>query len=65
LYRLCGLVCFYGCHYVAFMFSKSSSSWLFFNDESIGKVGIWSQVVRKCISSKYQPTLLLYEQISN
>ncbi len=62
-YRLRGLVVFYGKHYVCFMASESRREWLLLDDSRVLEVGTWADVQRKCIDSRYQPTILMYEQM--
>lgn len=65
VYRLRGLVCYYGKHWVAFMASESRRSWLLFDDDAVGDVGSWTKVVERVVRSRYQPTLLFFEQLAD
>lgn len=65
VYRLRGLVCYYGKHWVAFMASESRRSWLLFDDDAVGDVGSWAKVVDRVVRSRYQPTLLFFEQLGD
>ena len=64
VYRLRSLVCYYGFHYVTFIASERHKTWLLFDDKRISKVGEWPAVIAKVISSRYQPTILFYEQMA-
>lgn len=61
-YRLRGFICYYGRHYICFMYSSSLATWLIFDDRRVGKVGTLADVCRKCVDSRYQPTVVFYEQ---
>jgi hypothetical protein len=65
IYRLRGLVCYYGRHYCAFMASEELSCWILLDDQSVTQVGSWSKVVSRCIGARYQPVMLFYEQMSS
>ncbi|CAM9480544.1 unnamed protein product, partial [Ectocarpus fasciculatus] len=61
-HELCGLVCFYGMHYICFFRdSSSSSAFLLFDDARVRVVGSWGDVKEDCLRSRYQPVLLLYQ----
>lgn len=54
-YRLRGLVCYYGRHYVALFYSTAHKMWLLFDDSRVIEVGSWDNVI-----SEYVLLLLLY-----
>lgn len=60
-YRLRGMVCFYGRHYVAIFYSSQSQSFIMFDDRRVTHLGDWSAVVDRCCRGKLQPTVLFYE----
>eukprot|EP01040_Poterioochromonas_malhamensis_P000590 gene590-630_t len=63
-----GMVCYYGKHYVSiFMDSVTTGeeSYLLFDDHRIRPIGSWNEAVQYCVSSCYQPVLLLYELEKN
>lgn len=61
VYRLRGMVLYYGKHYVAVVASESMRAWLLLDDTRISVVGDWAAVVDKCVACRYQPTILFYE----
>ncbi|KAK9809137.1 hypothetical protein WJX72_009962 [[Myrmecia] bisecta] len=62
LFKLRSMVCFYGAHYHAFVFSKETRKWLMFDDATVAVVGLWPDVVRKCQLGKIQPSVLFFEK---
>ena len=60
-YRLRSMVCFYGAHYNAFVWS--ANSWFTFDDCAVSKVGSWRSVVNKCRLGHIQPAVLLFERV--
>jgi len=61
---LCCLICFYSAHYCAIVHDDRSNTWLHFDDSSVSVVGsTWLDVRSKCLSSKYQPVLVLYRRV--
>lgn len=65
IFRLRGFVAYYGKHYTAFVASEARREWLLLDDQRVIAVGSWAAVVARCISSRYQPTMLFYEQMSH
>mgnify|MGYP006155268563 CR=1 FL=1 len=60
--RLCGMICYYGRHYVACFWSEAQAQWLTFDDSYVRPVGAtWAEAVAHCSQAKYQPLLLFYE----
>ena len=44
---------------------SEDTEWTLFNDKYVSTVrGNWKDIVRDCVASRYQPTVLLYEQFS-
>jgi hypothetical protein len=70
LYALRGVVCFYGAHYVCLMREEgggghghgADAQWILLDDAQVRRVGGWDAVVRLCVASRYQPTLLWFER---
>lgn len=63
-YRLRGVICYYGHHYVAFFQNPQTREWLSFDDKTVKKVGKhWKDVIHKCSLGRLQPMLLWYEQV--
>lgn len=48
-YRLRGLVCYYGRHYVALFYSTAHKMWLLFDDSRVIEVGSWQNVINECV----------------
>jgi hypothetical protein len=66
LYMLRGLICYYGRHYIAILKSERRRAWLLLDDSRVSVLGPdISDVVAKCVSARYQPTLVFYEQMSS
>ena len=65
LYRLRGFICYYGRHYICFMYSTARATWLIFDDRRVGDVGDLAAVSRKCVDCRYQPTVVFYEQLGD
>lgn len=61
-YRLRGMICYYGLHYVAFFYNRKRSEWIVFDDSTVKPVGVtWSVVQQKCIKGRLQPAVVFYE----
>ena len=60
-YRLRSMVCYYGQHYLAFVFAEELAAWLMFDDASVCCVGAWPDVRRKCEAGRIQPSVLFYQ----
>ena len=59
--NLTGLICYYGLHYVAYVYNKDSASWKFVDDNKVTDVGKSLNAVKeKLASSGYRPTLLVF-----
>lgn len=59
--NLTGLICYYGLHYVAYVYNKDSASWKFVDDNKVSDVGKSLNTVKeKLASSGYRPTLLVF-----
>lgn len=48
-YRLRGLVCYYGRHYVALFYSTAHKMWLLFDDSRVIEVGSWQNVISEYV----------------
>ena len=44
--------------------SEARHEWLLLDDQRVLRVGEWRAVVDKCIRSRWQPTMLFYEQVT-
>ena len=65
-YTLCGLVCYHALHYCAIVRDERRGRWLHCDDSSVTVLGAdWHDVLHKCHSSKYQPSLVLYRRVAN
>ena len=54
------VVCYYGEHYAAFVFSDAHAKWLLFDDATTKEVGSWDEVVSNCEKGRLQPCVLFY-----
>ena len=59
-YSLHSMVCFYGAHYQAFVWSQKAQLWLLFDDTHVSKVGDWQAVISKCFLGRIQPSVLFF-----
>jgi hypothetical protein len=60
---LCGMICYYGQHYSAFVFSPDIREWTLFDDTMVKSIGPhWSDLITKCKTGHYQPSLLFYQK---
>eukprot|EP00887_Chlorella_sp_A99_P005120 scaffold25.g5120.t1 len=59
-YRLRAMACYYGAHYMAFVFAPDLGQWLLFDDAAVSRIGAWPDVVRKCEAGRIQPCVLFY-----
>ncbi|KAK9809101.1 hypothetical protein WJX72_009369 [[Myrmecia] bisecta] len=64
IFKLRSMVCYYGAHYHAFVFSAEAGKWLMFDDATINAVGSWRDVVSKCFAGRIQPSVLFYTSSS-
>ena len=62
-YSLHSMVCFYGAHYQAFVWSRKAQQWLLFDDSNVSKVGDWQHVVGKCFLGRIQPSVLFFLRV--
>ena len=60
VFRLRSMVCYYGSHYVALLFTPDLGAYLQFDDAAISRVGSWTDVRRKCEVGRIQPALLFF-----
>lgn len=64
-YRLRGMVCYYGKHYVAYFRDPVKKHWVVFDDMTVKRVSRrWEKVVEKCTAGKFQPSIVWYEKVS-
>ena len=65
-YTLRGMITYYGLHYNAYFRNPKSNDWLVFDDARVNKVGsTWQDVIAKCLSGRWQPSVLWYEYTSS
>ncbi len=62
-YALTSMVCFYGAHYFAFVWSAAADAWLLFDDAHISRVGGWDAVTGKCFLGRIQPSVLFFTRV--
>ncbi|PSC67694.1 Inactive ubiquitin carboxyl-terminal hydrolase 54 isoform A [Micractinium conductrix] len=62
-YALRAMVCYYGAHYLAFVWAKDLGAWLVCDDATASRVGTWVDVRRKCEAGRIQPSVLFYEAV--
>jgi len=63
LYRLRGMICYYGKHYTAFFHNFSTRKWYVFDDTNVKAVGSdWSLVQQRCLRGRLHPSVLFYER---
>lgn len=60
VYELRSIVCYFGHHYLAYVFSEELSLWLMVDDEEVVLAGRWADVCRAIVSRRLQPSLLFY-----
>ena len=58
-YRLRGVVCYYGRHYVAFF--EGDGNWLMFDDRRVSAVGDWEAMTDRAVRGRLQPILCFFE----
>ena len=63
VYRLSSMVCYYGCHYVAYIL-RPDSTWDVYSDSCISRVGSWRHVVQACVDGRHQPSLVFFQKRS-
>jgi len=64
-YGFSGMICYYGKHYVSLFARRERSrrgQWLLFDDATIREYKSWQEVREFCIRSRYQPTIVWFEQ---
>lgn len=59
IYRLRSMVCYYGQHYMAYVFMHGAR-WYLFDDSNIIPVGSWQNVVSRCAQGRAQASLLFF-----
>ena len=71
-YRLVGLVCFYGAHYVSFYreldmpkYSSIEPKWKIYDDTQIEEFYYWKDVIKRCAETIMRPTVLFYQRIES
>ena len=58
-----GMACYYGRHYVSFVYDSQRDEWMLLDDASVRGIGSrWNDLTRKCRQSKYQPCLLFFQR---
>lgn len=61
-YTFCGMICYYGMHYIAIFWCWSQMQWTLFDDTAVRQEKDWSSVVGLILSGCYVPTLLFHER---
>ena len=71
-YRLVGLVCFYGAHYVSFYreldmpkYSSIEPKWKIYDDTQIEEFYYWKDVIKRCAETIMRPTVLFYQRVES
>ncbi|EQC42432.1 hypothetical protein SDRG_00167 [Saprolegnia diclina VS20] len=60
--HLMGVFCYFGHHYLTFLFQPSTNEWLSFDDTVVKRVGAsWSDVQKVCLENHLQPMVLFYD----
>lgn len=63
LYRLRGMICYYGKHYTAYFYSVKNQQWFVFDDSTVKPIGVdWPTIRSKCLKGHLQPSMLFYER---
>jgi hypothetical protein len=69
-YRFCGVICYYGLHYVSLFArrcqnkkSQNYGQWLLFDDARIHALSNWNAVKAFCVKAHYQPTVVWFERV--
>lgn len=63
-YRLKGMICYYGKHYVAIFNNFDTSEWYMFDDSNVKLIGTdWNQVHQRCLRGRLQPSVIFYEHV--
>jgi len=62
LYRLRGMICYYGKHYTAYFYSVEHQQWFVYDDSTVKAIGIdWPTIRKRCLKGHLQPAMLFYE----
>ena len=65
VFRLVGIMVYYGMHYFTFFFHSGVKKWLLYDDACVKEVGTtWDSVKKMLVKGKYQPLVLLYSNPS-
>jgi len=65
LMLLRGMICYYGQHYIAFVFNPDVMEWTLFDDAVVKSIGPnWADLTMRCLNGHYQPSLLFYQRCS-
>jgi len=63
-YRLKGMICYYGKHYISYFYSFANLQWFMFDDATVKPVGIdWTAIRERCLKGRMKPTVLFYESL--
>eukprot|EP00163_Fabomonas_tropica_P017645 TRINITY_DN3134_c0_g1_i1.p1 TRINITY_DN3134_c0_g1~~TRINITY_DN3134_c0_g1_i1.p1 ORF type:complete len:744 (+),score=74.29 TRINITY_DN3134_c0_g1_i1:264-2495(+) len=66
LYRMCGVVCYYGRHYHCMFYNKATEMWMSYDDTKVTAIGPALGDIRvKCVQGRLQPSLVFYTQLEN
>ena len=61
-YHISSMVCYYGQHYMAFVLMPNGT-WHILDDAKVSLVGLWPDIVEKCVLGRIQPSVLFYEKL--
>ena len=65
VYELCGLICFFGNHYVS-IFRDQNNQWKLYDDIQYRIVqGGWREIVESMIDGQIKPVMLFYQESSS
>jgi len=65
VYKLRGMICYYGKHYTAYFYIPSLQRWYVFDDITVRPVGVeWADIQERCLKGRLQPSVLFYESVN-
>eukprot|EP01117_Protostelium_nocturnum_P001079 TRINITY_DN11405_c0_g1_i1.p1 TRINITY_DN11405_c0_g1~~TRINITY_DN11405_c0_g1_i1.p1 ORF type:complete len:633 (-),score=181.22 TRINITY_DN11405_c0_g1_i1:50-1948(-) len=61
-YKLRGMICYYGKHYIVFLYNERRREWMVYDDVTVKGLGNnWVELQQRMIRGKLQPSVLFYE----
>jgi len=58
-----GMICYYGSHYIAFIYNPDIMEWTLMDDNVVKIIGNdWGDLMVKCRTGQYRPNLLFYQR---